>query len=432
MRCTSRFSPIIVALLFATGLLLSTGCGSFHPRPYPLTAPPKNAFTQTNGAVIVTAAAYTQAQSKQQFDLNLESNEIQPIWMRIQNNSDSTFLLLPANTDPFYYSAAEMARKFKGLIFHRNTKERYAYLVSCMIDEYIPPHTTREGYIFAQRKDGFRRANILLFSEKQIRRFTFLFPGEHIAPDHHHVSFNERKSTTVNISSNDLRTALRNLPCYTANASEKQQGDPLNFIIIGSQNDLFAALAGSGWDETETLNLKSAWRTLRAFVTGASYRFSPVSSLFVFGRRQDAAFQKIRRNIHSRCHLRIWLSPLRYQRRPVWIGQISRDIGIRFTTKTANLTTHVIDPDVDGDRWYLIQELLRQQCLEKIGYVSGGTEYSVQHPGHNLTGDPYFTDGLRAVLFLSNEPIALDELKLLHWANPPRHTLSNSTTEPEK
>ena len=51
--------------------------------------------------------------------------------------------------------------------------------------------------------------------------------------------------------------------------------------------------------------------------------------------------------INERLHLRLWLTPLRYEGKPVWVGQISRDIGVRFTTKAWNLTTHRIDPDID-------------------------------------------------------------------------------------
>jgi hypothetical protein len=46
---------------------------------------------------------------------------------------------------------------------------------------------------------------------------------------------------------------------------------------------------------------------------------------------------------------------------PVWVGQISRDIGVHLTTKT--ITTHKIDPGVDGARWYLMQDIFYSQSL---------------------------------------------------------------------
>ena len=56
-----------------------------------------------------------------------------------------------------------------------------------------------------------------------------------------------------------------------------------------------------------------------------------MSDLYLFGRAQDFALQKARDNIHQRNHLRLWLSPMRYHGKQVWVGQISRDIGSRLT-----------------------------------------------------------------------------------------------------
>jgi hypothetical protein len=47
---------------------------------------------------------------------------------------------------------------------------------------------------------------------------------------------------------------------------------------------------------------------------------APVSALYVFGRSQDAALQRARSSINERNHLRIWLTPLRFEGKPVWIA----------------------------------------------------------------------------------------------------------------
>jgi hypothetical protein len=36
-------------------------------------------------------------------------------------------------------------------------------------------------------------------------------------------------------------------------------------------------------------------------------------------------------------------------------------------------------------------------------------------PRQNLTGDPYFTDGLRLVVFLAPEPVAAEKVRNLGW-----------------
>jgi hypothetical protein len=43
----------------------------------------------------------------------------------------------------------------------------------------------------------------------------------------------------------------------------------------------------------------------------------------------------------------------------------------------------------------------------------------MESPRYNYTLDPYFTDGLRVVLFLTDTPVAYDEIKWLDWELPP-------------
>jgi len=52
--------------------------------------------------------------------------------------------------------------------------------------------------------------------------------------------------------------------------------------------------------------------------------------------------------VNLRNHMRLWRAPVNLNSTPVWVGQISRDIGVHLTSKT--ITTHKIDPDVDGAR----------------------------------------------------------------------------------
>jgi hypothetical protein len=126
-----------------------------------------------------------------------------------------------------------------------------------------------------------------------------------------------------------------------------------------------------------------------------------VSPLHLFGRVQDLALQRVRHSINERLHLRLWLTPLTFEAKPVWVGQVSRDIGVRFTTRAWNLTTHRIDPNVDESRDYVIEDLLQAGRVAAAGYVDGVGPCPATAPKRNLTGDPYHTDGRRAVIQLA-------------------------------
>jgi hypothetical protein len=125
--------------------------------------------------------------------------------------------------------------------------------------------------------------------------------------------------------------------------------------------------------------------------------------------------QKARKTVDERNHLRLWLTPYRVNDDPVWLGQISRDIGVRFTTQTWNLTTHAIDPDVDESRTYLVQDLIWSESVAQLGFVGGAGKATIDEPRHNLTGDPYFSDGLRAVFVISEDDVAFDQVQMLPW-----------------
>ena len=108
--------------------------------------------------------------------------------------------------------------------------------------------------------------------------------------------------------------------------------------------------------------------------------------------------------------MRFWLSPIRFRGKKVWVGQISRDIGVKLTLKSPTISTHVIDPDVDEARRYFVEDLAYSQALARVGYVKGVGVVSKEAPRMNLVGDPFYTDGLRAVLFFEPRPYTLSDI----------------------
>jgi hypothetical protein len=288
-------------------------------------------------------------------------------------------------------------------------------------DVYIHPGSVRAGFVFTNLDEGTKAFVVdLVGSDHEVRTFTFFIQVPGLKIDHRQVDFEglypaDRWQNFED--EKDFVDYLQALPCCTVNQKGNETGDPLNLIVVGSGDDVYHAFIRAGWDETETITTGSAWKTGTSFLFGGRYRYSPVSALYVFDRRQDVALQKARGTIHERNHLRLWLAPVKFQGNHVWVGQISRDIGVRFTTKT--IVTHKIDPDVDETRSYLIQNLLYSQGLSKYALVKGVGAAPIESPRQNLTGDPYFTDGLRAVLWVSSKPIAFEAVEFIEWELPP-------------
>ncbi len=113
--------------------------------------------------------------------------------------------------------------------------------------------------------------------------------------------------------------------------------------------------------------------------------------------------------------MRLWLAPYTVAGRPVWVGQISRDVGIKLTHLSPTLTTHVIDPMVDEARQFLLESLLFRLRVGSFGFVRASGPATRGHPRTNLTGDPYITDGMRLIVFIAGEPVKTGQVRNLGW-----------------
>ena len=370
--------------------------------------------------VRVTVAVPTADENKALFSANLALKEIQPVWVKVENHSDRTYYLLSVAVDPNYFSPLETAFAVRGGLDQSARKEMEKYYRWMNFRNPILPNTAVSGFIFTNLDEGEKVVQVDLIASQQIKFFTFFVQIPGMRVDYQRVDFDSLYSEEeiVELDEAELRTALENVTCCTTNEEETDFGDPLNLVIIGEFIDVAAAFARRGWLPAEETYSTAVWKTIKSFLFGKRYRYSPVSSLYTYGRHQDLARQKPRHNIHERNHLRLWYSPMRFEGKPVFVGQVSRDIGVRFTTKTWPPVTHKIDPDIDEARHAIIEDLLFSQKLAKVGFVKGVGRATPSKPRTNLTGDPYFTDGLRVVLILDPGPISLDQIRSLDWEQP--------------
>jgi len=415
-----RFSACVKTALSAAFLLLSA-CASAPSPVYQVAEGDyrQRIQVQEDGGVRVSAAVPSASETETLFGKPLYKRGIQPVWIKIENSREATVTFFPVGLDPMYFSPAEVATLDGG---ESQTSANLAndFLVKQGMQSLIvPPGGSLSGFVFTKLDEGTKAFNVDIRGVEDFQTFTFFVQVPGLAIDHYNVDWANLYSSDqwVDLDRDTLIAEIEKYDCCVRDKNGENTGDPLNLILIGMPRDIYTAFIRAGWDETETVTKTSSLKTVRSFLSGGEYRYSPVSSLYVFGRPQDVAFQKARETIHERNHLRLWMSRAKFQGLPVWIGQISRDIGVRFTPKT--ITTHKIDPNVDETREYLLEDLAYAQALKAFGYVGGVGEVSMDQPRGNLTGDPWFTDGYRVVLWVTSEPDPVSELKLLNWRIPP-------------
>jgi hypothetical protein len=422
------FGPLAGLFLAFTAVL--PGCAtSFSPRPVAEVQFKARAQTQAQDGLTVTVAVPTADEAEEIYGVDLADKEMQAVWIQVKNGEDLPYWFLPSGLDPAYFSASEAAYAFRPPKSGKNSRAVLDHFESLQFRNPIHPGATASGFLVVNREEGYRAVDVDLVSREKAKSFTFIVLDPSFKGDFTLVDFDTLYDSGEIMEIEDeeaLRRELEKLPCCTANKDGTGYGDPLNLVFVGNDEDIFPAYVRRGWHGTEILWSKAAWRTFKSFLVGGRYRYSPVSSLYVYGRRQDLAGQKARSNIHQRNHLRMWLSPLRFRGKKVWVGQISRDIGVKFTLKSRTLTTHVIDPDVDEARRYLIEDLVYSQALARIAFVKGVGEASEEAPRFNLGGDPYFSDGLRAVMFFEPRPRTLGDLDPIgDWEVPTRPSVGS-------
>jgi LssY C-terminus len=185
--------------------------------------------------------------------------------------------------------------------------------------------------------------------------------------------------------------ALDGLPKVTHNA-DGIPADPLNVALVGNEAELVAAMLAAHWHPADSITLRSSLKIAESVVLHRPDPDAPVSPLYVFGRKQDLAFEEdVGGSADQRHHVRWWRAEtLDAEGRPLWVGDATfdRDAGISHLT---GQITHHIAPDIDAERDQLMAD------LDQAGQLAGRYEWpgiGATEDGRNAGGDRYYTDGM--------------------------------------
>lgn len=171
-------------------------------------------------------------------------------------------------------------------------------------------------------------------------------------------------------------------------------GDPVNLAVQGYEEDIHEAMAAAGWVRADPISPRSSWGIVLSSVLRRSYPAAPVSTLQLFGRGQDFAYQKeVAGNPAQRHHIRFWHTPegwvLPGGRRVDWLAAATYDRSVGLSALTLQVT-HKIDADIDVERNYVVDDVL---WANPAAQLEIWTDFFTSYHDKNGGGDRVVTDG---------------------------------------
>jgi hypothetical protein len=184
--------------------------------------------------------------------------------------------------------------------------------------------------------------------------------------------------------------ALAEIPNITHTA-DGIPGDPLNVALIGTEAELKKIMLAARWYPADPLMLRTRLEIASAAVFERPYDDAPVSDLYLWGRKEDLAFeQPVGPDPRQRHHVRFWRADKHdVDGRPLWIGAATFDARVGLSHTTGQITHHTA-PDIDAERAKLFSDLQHTGDLSEIYFIDG---FHHIRQGRNGGGDPWFTDG---------------------------------------
>lgn len=176
-------------------------------------------------------------------------------------------------------------------------------------------------------------------------------------------------------------------------------GDPINVGLVGTKDELVTAMLAARWQPADPITFTSSVKLVTSVVLHHPDETAPVSSLYLWKRKEDLAFeQQVGNDASRRHHVRFWESKqVDAAGRPLWLGAATFDTAVGLSRMTG-VPTHHIDPRIDAERDTLINDLM---ATRRLWLVQAVHDFQPAHEGRNGGGDPYHTDGrlLLGILF---------------------------------
>ena len=189
---------------------------------------------------------------------------------------------------------------------------------------------------------------------------------------------------------------------------EGTPGDRVNFVIVGSEVQVVAALNAGDWVTVDRTIKETILRGALASFSKQAYVTIPMSELYLFQRPQDYGWAHADplKVVAARHHFRIWKAPFTLGGRTVWAGAGTHDVGFDKDERNGQLT-HKIDPETDKERDFIGQSLADTGQVAERQYMTVKTPLLKAKTAH---GQEFFSDGRTLVIYMQNDDLDATEV----------------------
>lgn len=207
----------------------------------------------------------------------------------------------------------------------------------------------------------------------------------------------------------------RHLPLYCI-TPDGFASDPLNIGFVATRRELISTMEKAGWYKADPHTPGYLMRHVLSIVFGWEYPTAPVSSLYMFGRKQDLAFEiPINGTNIRRHHVRFWATTfddkktlsarsIHWHNRKahvqgdelLWVGAASLDVGIMPIRHNLQIT-HMVHPDTNQERELIVKQLSSIKIIKKKEQLKLDNPYSLVN--RTWRGE-LRTDGMMTVIWL--------------------------------
>src|SRR5262249_6225329 len=167
-------------------------------------------------------------------------------------------------------------------------------------------------------------------------------------------------------------------------------GDPLNVALVGTETEVNKVMRAARWYPASPLNLHNSLAIVLDSIFQRPDEDAPVSNLYLWGRKQDLAFeQPVGNNPRHGNRVRFWLSrQVDEDGRPLGVGAAIYDKRVGLSRWTGQVT-HVTAADIDTERDKLFHDLEATGDLSRVEKIQG---FHKVLTGDNGGGGPRRTD----------------------------------------